>query len=178
MYANCHVTLPSSRLDLRSSLSWWTVGLQVMIGSGKLGKQEIFADANLPDSTINQVMDGPANLDSGALEVHPLGYWALCTGIVLLRRLIAGWGSLIWSPSVNFICLHRISLANLSRCFETNNGVLVTCQFTFLVSVRVLVLAYSAMSIAIHLWMLQYSVGFCWWRGYAHGLVMVGAVIN
>ena len=117
MYANCHVTLPPSRLDLRSSLSWWTVGLQVMIGSGKLGKQEIFADANLPDSTINQVMDGPANLNSGALEVHPLGYWALCTGIVLLRRLIAGWGSLIWSPSVNFICLHRISLANLSRCF-------------------------------------------------------------
>jgi len=59
-----------------------------MIGSGKLGKQEIFADANLPDSTINQVMDGPANLNSGALEVHPLGYWASCTGIVLLRRLI------------------------------------------------------------------------------------------
>jgi len=67
-----------------------SVGLQVMIGSGKLGKQEILADANLPDSTINQVMDVPANLNSGVLEVHPLGYWGFCTGIVLLGRLIVG----------------------------------------------------------------------------------------
>jgi len=65
-------------------------GLQVMIGSGKLGKQEILADTNLPDSTINQVMDGPANLNSGVLEVHSLGYRAFCTGIVLLGRLIVG----------------------------------------------------------------------------------------
>ena len=67
-----------------------SVGLQVMIGSGKLGKQEILADTNLPDSTINQVMDGPANLNSGVLEVHSLGYRAFCTGIVLLGRLIVG----------------------------------------------------------------------------------------
>lgn len=65
-----------------------SVGLQVMVGSGKLGKQEILPDASLPDSTIVQVMSGSANLSSGALEIYSLDYWVLCTGMVLLGGFI------------------------------------------------------------------------------------------
>ncbi|KAF5351680.1 hypothetical protein D9756_007693 [Leucocoprinus leucothites] len=73
-----------------------SVGVLVMIGSGKLGKQEILAVADLPSSSLVQVPGGSADLShNGALGVRVLGssvwHWALWTCTVVFGGMIVGW---------------------------------------------------------------------------------------
>ncbi|KAJ3560349.1 hypothetical protein NP233_g10894 [Leucocoprinus birnbaumii] len=72
-----------------------SVGVQVMIGSGKLGKQPILSVADLPSSSMEQGAGGSEALRGGALGTYARGssawHWAVCTCMALLGGMIVGW---------------------------------------------------------------------------------------
>lgn len=72
-----------------------SVGVQVVIGSGKLGKQKTLSPADLPSSSIINVPGGTADMDNSALSGCFIGssiwHWAVGTCMALLGGLLVGW---------------------------------------------------------------------------------------
>lgn len=71
-----------------------SIGQQVMLGSGKLGKQPISAVADLPaSSTVSPSGGGVDHDSSDALSWKHAGFGTLCTGIVTIIASILMVGS-------------------------------------------------------------------------------------
>ncbi|KXN90857.1 Galactose oxidase [Leucoagaricus sp. SymC.cos] len=74
-----------------------SVGVQVMIGSGQLGKQPILDLADLPPSSIEKVPGSAADRgNNGAYGLHSVGssvvwQWAVCTCMALMGAVAVGW---------------------------------------------------------------------------------------
>jgi len=72
-----------------------SVGVPVMIGSGKLGKQATSPPGDLPDSLIVQVPGGKSepNHDNAALGLRVSGSsaWGAFASVVILADVIVGW---------------------------------------------------------------------------------------
>lgn len=70
-----------------------SVGVPVMIGSGKLEKQPTSPPGDLPDSLIIQVSGGKAeqSTPSTALRVSGSSIWGVCASVVVLIGVTLGW---------------------------------------------------------------------------------------
>lgn len=74
-----------------------SVGVQVMIGSGQLGKQEVLPQGDLPGSLIVEVPGGKAeNANNAALGFLDAGFfglwqWAVCASTLALGGALVGW---------------------------------------------------------------------------------------
>jgi hypothetical protein len=73
-----------------------SVGAQVMIGSGELGKQETQTPADLPPSSFVNVASGTAHRsNSAALSANTAGSsawsWTVCTCMAFLGGVLVGW---------------------------------------------------------------------------------------
>ncbi len=72
-----------------------SIGVPVMIGSGKLGKQATSSPGDLPDSLIVQVPGGKADQDPHnaalGLRASSSSAWGVCASVVVLAGVILGW---------------------------------------------------------------------------------------
>lgn len=73
-----------------------SVGVPVMIGSGKLGKQDILPLGDLPASLVQQAPGGKSSDRNSALGVRGTGSWALwqwvlCASAAALGGFVVGW---------------------------------------------------------------------------------------